>query len=259
MESKVRIAIIGGSGLERALESGEEKRIKTPYGEVSITIGTLGGEKVAFIPRHGRHHEKPPHKVNYRGNIWALSQLGVERILASNAVGGIRDGLKPGDFVIVHDFIDLTKSRPLTFYDGPKVVHVDMTEPYCPELRKVLVRVARRLPVRVWDSGVYACTEGPRFETPAEIRMLRLLGADVVGMTSVPEVVLARELGICYATVCVVTNYAAGMQERITASEVVEIMRKAVPLLIDLFEKSISEIPKERNCSCANVLLEAQH
>ncbi|MCS7385901.1 MAG: S-methyl-5'-thioadenosine phosphorylase [archaeon GB-1867-005] len=257
MSNKVRLAIIGGSGLEKAFEDGVEKRIQTPYGAVSVTIGTLSGKTVAFIPRHGRRHEKPPHKVNYRGNIWALSHLGVERILASNAVGGIRDGLKPGDFVIVHDFIDLTKSRPLTFYEGPKVVHVDMTEPYCPELRGVLIKVARGLPVRVWDDGVYACTEGPRFETPAEIKMLRLLGADVVGMTSVPEVVLSRELGICYATVCVVTNYAAGIQERVSAKEVEEIMGNAVPLLIKLFERAIMEIPEKRSCKCSASLMEA--
>jgi len=245
-----KIAIIGGSGLENALKPVKTEAINTPYGRVEVDYVYLGNKKIVFLPRHGKKHEKPPHMINYRGNIWALRELGVERIIASNAVGGIRDGLKPGDFMIIHDFLDFTKERSLTFYDGPKVIHIDVTEPYCPEIRSILINAARELSDRVWDSGVYACMEGPRFETPAEIRMLRLLGADVVGMTSVPEVVLARELGICYASLCIITNYAAGMQEKITAEEVSEIMKRKVPEILEIFKMTIERLPEKRNCKC---------
>lgn len=245
-----KVAIIGGSGLENALKIVEAKNINTPYGQVKISYSVLHGIEVIFLPRHGKKHEKPPHMINYRGNIWALRDLGVERIIASNAVGGIRDGLKPGDFVAIHDFIDFTKKRPLTFYDGPKVVHIDVTEPYCPEVRSILIEAAKELSVKVWETGVYACMEGPRFETPSEIKMLRLLGADVVGMTSVPEVVLARELGMCYASLCIVTNYAAGMQERISAEEVSEIMKEKVPIVLEIFKLTVRKLPIKRNCKC---------
>ncbi|MCS7363863.1 MAG: S-methyl-5'-thioadenosine phosphorylase [archaeon GB-1867-035] len=245
-----KIAIIGGSGLENALEIIRTEVINTPYGQVEVNYSFLNDKKVIFLPRHGKKHERPPHMINYKGNIWALKELGVERIIASNAVGGIRDGLKPGDFVVIHDFIDFTRRRPLTFYDGPKVIHIDVTEPYCPEIRSALINAARELSVKVWESGVYACMEGPRFETPAEIRMLRLLGADVVGMTSVPEVVLARELGMCYASLCIVTNYAAGIQERISAEEVSEIMKIKVPVVLEIFKLAVKKLPEKRNCKC---------
>jgi len=246
---KIRIGIIGGSGLENAVE-GEKIIVNTPYGEVYVKIGIMANERVAFIPRHGEKHENPPHKVNYRGNLWALKTLGVERVIATNAVGGIRNGLNPGDLLIPHDFIDFTKGRTYTFYDQ-KAIHIDLTTPYCPELRKLIIDVAEEMNIKVWDSGVYVCTEGPRFETPSEIRMFRLLGADVVGMTGVPEVILARELKMCYATICVITNYAAGMQKRISQEEVDEIMKGRMKKVIEIINGVVQRIPIERkNCMC---------
>jgi len=246
---KIRIGIIGGSGLENAIK-GEKVSVNTPYGEVYVKVGVMANEKVAFIPRHGEKHEIPPHKVNYRGNLWALKTLGVERVIATNAVGGIRDGLNPGDLLIPHDFIDFTKGRTYTYYDQ-KAVHIDLTTPYCPELRKLIIDVAEGMNIKVWDSGVYVCTEGPRFETPSEIRMFRLLGADVVGMTGVPEVILARELKMCYATICVITNYAAGMQKRISQEEVNEIMKGRMKTVIEIINGVVQRIPVERkNCMC---------
>ncbi|MCS7368592.1 MAG: S-methyl-5'-thioadenosine phosphorylase [archaeon GBS-70-058] len=246
---KIRIGIIGGSGLENAVE-GEKIIVNTPYGEVYVKIGIMANERVAFIPRHGEKHENPPHKVNYRGNLWALKTLGVERVIATNAVGGIRNGLNPGDLLIPHDFIDFTKGRTYTFYDQ-KAIHIDLTTPYCPELRKLIIDVAEEMNIKVWDSGVYVCTEGPRFETPSEIRMFRLLGADVVGMTGVPEVILARELKMCYATICVITNYAAGMQKRISQEEVDEIMKGRMKTVIEIINGVVQRIPIERkNCMC---------
>jgi 5'-methylthioadenosine phosphorylase len=246
---KIRIGIIGGSGLENAIE-GEKVLVNTPYGDVLIKVGVMANEKVAFIPRHGERHETPPHKVNYRGNLWALKTLGVERVIATNAVGGIRDGLNPGDLLVPHDFIDFTKGRIYTFYDQ-KAVHIDLTTPYCPEIRRIIIEVAEEMGIKIWDGGVYVCTEGPRFETPSEIRMFRLLGADVVGMTGVPEVILARELKMCYATICVITNYAAGMQKRISHEEVNEIMRGKMRVIVEIINKVVQRIPVERkNCMC---------
>ncbi|MCS7366934.1 MAG: S-methyl-5'-thioadenosine phosphorylase [archaeon YNP-WB-062] len=245
----IRIGIIGGSGLENAIE-GEKVSVNTPYGEVHVKIGVMANEKVAFIPRHGEKHETPPHKVNYRGNLWALKTLGVERVIATNAVGGIRDGLNPGDLLVPHDFIDFTKGRTYTFYDQ-KAVHIDLTTPYCPEIRRIIIEVAEGMGVKIWDGGVYVCTEGPRFETPSEIRMFRLLGADVVGMTGVPEVILARELKMCYATICVITNYAAGMQKRISHEEVNEIMKEKTRVIVEIMNRVVQRIPVERkNCMC---------
>lgn len=245
----IKIGVIGGSGFEEAFK-GEKITVKTPYGEVHLKIGLLGDRKVAFIHRHGEKHKIPPHRVNYRGNIWALKEIGVDRIIATNAVGGIREGLTPGDLLIPHDFIDFTKNRVTTFYDD-EAIHVDVSEPYCPEIRKTILECAKNFNVKIWERGVYVCTEGPRFETPSEIKMFRLLGADVVGMTGVPEVVLARELKMCYATICIITNYAAGMQKRISQEEVNRIMKDKVKTVLSIVEKTVQRIPIERkNCEC---------
>ncbi|MFQ6075423.1 MAG: S-methyl-5'-thioinosine phosphorylase, partial [Candidatus Bathyarchaeia archaeon] len=202
----IRTAIIGGTGLESLLPEGTKTRVGTPYGPTPpITLARIGGREVAFLPRHGERHTHAPHRINYRANIWALHTLGVERVLATSAVGGINVEYSPGDLVIPDDFIDFTKHRALTFYDEAPVTHIDMTEAYCPELRRILIEAAKERRAGVWERGVYACTEGPRFETPAEIRMLRALGCDVVGMTGFPEVVLAREVETCYATLCYVS------------------------------------------------------
>ncbi|MCS7097316.1 MAG: S-methyl-5'-thioadenosine phosphorylase [Candidatus Methanomethylicia archaeon] len=249
MIGNIGIGVIGGSGLEKALE-GEKYLLETPYGEVNLKICSIEKRKIAFIPRHGERHELPPHKINYKGNIWAFKKIGVERIIATNAVGGIREGLNPGDLLIPHDFIDFTKSRSSTFYDK-EAIHIDVTNPYCPELRGILIETANEISVKTWGSGVYVCTEGPRFETPSEIKMFRLLGADVVGMTGIPEVVLARELKICYATICIVTNYAAGMQKRITQEEVNEIMKMKVKTVLELIRRAILKISVEyKKCEC---------
>ncbi|MEM2136577.1 MAG: S-methyl-5'-thioadenosine phosphorylase [Candidatus Methanomethylicia archaeon] len=249
MKGNLRIGIIGGSGMEKAIE-GEKYIIETPYGDVFTKIGFISNEKVIFIPRHGEKHEKPPHKVNYRGNIWALKSMGVERIIATNAVGGIRDGLKPGDLLLPHDFIDFTKSRFTTFYDD-ETIHIDMSKPYCQELREIIFEKGKSKQIKIWKDGVYACMEGPRFETPSEIRMLRILGADVVGMTGIPEVNLAREMKMCYATICIITNYAAGMQERISHEEVNEIMKNRIKIIMEIINEVIPEIPlKRERCDC---------
>lgn len=251
----IRLAIIGGTGVydPRILSDIREEEVRTPYGDVRLRVGTYEGEEVAFLPRHGAKHSVPPHLINYRANIWALKHLGVERVIATTAVGSTNLAMKPGDFVIVDQFIDFTRGRTETFFEGGEqgVVHTDFTEPYCPECRKVMKQAAAGLPVVVHERGCYVCTEGPRFETPAEIRMFQKLGGDLVGMTNVPEVTLAREAGLCYATVSMVTNFGAGISPTpLTHEEVLEVMAQNSENLKRFVMGTLPNLPRERGCTC---------
>lgn len=250
--------IIGGTGVydPSLLDHVRTERVETPYGEVSVQAGTYEGIDIAFMPRHGAGHSIPPHKINYRANIWAMRALGVRRLLATAAVGSLNPDMKPGHFVIIDQFLDFTKYREHTFFDGGEagVVHTDVTHPYCPGLRARLVEQAQSIGVTVHDRGVYVCTEGPRFESAAEIKAYRLLGGDVVGMTNVPESVLAREAGICYATMAMVTNMGAGMAEGALAhDEVVEIMAENTANVRQLALQTIVAGPADVPCDCARV------
>jgi len=252
---KARIGIIGGTGLSPPINEGTKIRVGTPYGpSPTITISTFGGKDVAYLPRHGEKHTQPPHKINYRANIWALHALGVERILATNAVGAINIKYAPGDLAVPSDFVDFTKNRSHTFYDEAPVTHIDVSEPYCPELRKILLKAAENGVERTWHDVVYVCTEGPRYETPAESRMLRGLGCDVAGMTGIPEVVLARELEMCYASLCFITNMAAGLQKHLSAELISEGSRKLKHTLQKVLEETIIRIPWKRSCRCSRTL-----
>ena len=257
---RAEVGLIGGTGLESLLERAERVNVGTPYGLPSaLLLGEVDERGVAFIPRHGLHHTIPPHRINYRANIYALHRLGVRRVIATNAVGAINPNYRPGDLVVPHDFIDFTKLRRLTFYDGAPVTHIDLSQPYCPEIRSLLIDAAKKQQaVRVWDRSVLVCTEGPRFETPAEIEMFRRLGCDIVGMTGVPEAVLARELEMCYATLCFVSNMAAGMQRRLTAHEVVETAEKCMPVIRRILREVVTRLPQERRCPCARALRDAR-
>ena len=256
---RAELAIIGGTGLEELIKEGKKVRVGTPYGpSPQITIGKIGEWSVAFLPRHGIMHEVPPHKINFRANIWGLKSLGVSRIIATNAVGAINERFKPGDFIIPVDIIDFTKTRSFTFYDEAPVTHIDLTEPYCPILLNLLVKCAKKHSERVFTNAVLACTEGPRYETPSEIKMFKMLGCDIVGMTGAPELFLARELEICYATICFVSNMAAGLQKRLTVDEVKAIANKIAPKLKEILLDAILYMPKERNCSCGFALEKAR-
>lgn len=255
----VKIGIIGGTGVydPNILSDVSEELVDTEFGSIKMKIGKYNKVPVAFLNRHGEDHAVPPHKVNYRGNIMALKELGVERILATGAVGSLNLELLPGEIAIVDQFIDFTRSRVQTFYDsGDKgVIHIDVTDPYCSELRKLIAEAAKSLNLPVKRKATYVCTEGPRFETPAEIKMYSLLGGDLVGMTSVPEVVLAREAEICYATLAMVTNFAAGISPTpLTHAEVLETMRKNNENLKKLIMQTIENIPNERGCGCPDAL-----
>ena len=223
-----RVAIIGGSGLTslKNLDVTRSDVVRTPYGEPSgpMVYGRLNGKDVVFLPRHGPDHSIPPHRVNYRANIWALKEVGVGRIVAVAAVGGIADNLQARDLVFPDQIIDYTYGRSHTFFDGEEreVTHVDFTFPYCSDLRRCLTEAARRVGIAAIEKGTYGATQGPRFESAAEIRRMERDGADIVGMTGMPEAALARELDIRYAAIAVVVNRAAGKEESIISLKEIE-------------------------------------
>ncbi|MCF8010679.1 MAG: S-methyl-5'-thioadenosine phosphorylase [Clostridiales bacterium] len=248
----ISIGIIGGSGVydPSILDEVEEREVGTQWGAVKVKIGSYKGKKIAFMARHGEDHSVPPHLVNYRANIMALKQLGVKSIFATAAVGSLNKGMQPGDFVFIDQFIDFTKSRPQTFVEDG-VVHLDLTEPYCPELRAILGKCARKLDLSYHARGNYVCAEGPRFETPAEVRMFAKLGGDLAGMTSVPEVILAREAQMCYAAIAMVTNFGAGISaNKLSHQEVLDIMNENVEKLRSLIMLAVESTGDERACQC---------
>lgn len=238
----MKIGIIGGTGYYKW--KGEEIKIETSYGEIIAFYFKKYGKDVFFIPRHGKKH-KPAHLANYHGNIDAMGRIGVEVILAINTVGSMKRNIKPGSLFIPNDFIDFTK-RKCTFYDDV-TIHIDMSKPFCPIVRNLLLKEAKKK--SIVKEGIYVATEGPRLETRAEIKMLSNF-ADVVGMTLVPEVILAREKGICYASICLVSNYAAGLQEKLDIDEIKRITNEKKKDILEIIEACIKKMPEKRNCEC---------
>ena len=223
--------------------------VKTDYGEVEVSILEIFSKKVAFIPRHASGHSIPPHKINFRANIDALKKVGVTQIIATNSVGSMNEEMPPGSFVIPDDFLDFSQNRAKTFYED-KVVHVDVTEAYCPTLRDVLAESGD-----VILGGTYVCTEGPRFETPAEIKMFKMLGGDLVGMTGLPEVALAREREMCYNSICIVSNYASGISDQeLTIDEVFEMLSEKEADLLELIYNFIKNVEDSPDCTCRHAL-----
>ena len=240
------VAIIGGTGLTslQGLEITSREIVQTPYGEPSgiLVRGNYGGHEVLFLPRHGPGHTIPPHRVNYRANIWALKEVGVTNVIAVNAVGGIRLDMEPGTLVIPDQIIDYTWGRTNTYFEESlkQVVHVDFTEPYCASLRLQLVDAATQAGLEVLDGGTYGATQGPRLETTAEIDRLERDGCDLVGMTGMPEAVLARELELCYASISLVVNRAAGRGEgEITMKEIEQNLKNGIKDVRKLLEHVI--------------------
>lgn len=262
MKSKAKIAIIGGTGLAdpELFRVIEEVEVKTPFGKPSdkIKITDFNGTKVAFLPRHGEGHVIPPHKVNYRANIHALKELGVERIIGFTAVGSLKAEMKPGDIVILDQFIDMTKKRELTFYDGPKVVHISAADPLCADMRKWASDATKELGIPYHDKGTYVCIEGPRFSTRAESKLWRIMGADVVGMTLVPEAQLAREAEMCYLSVSSVTDYDVWADKPVNAADIIETMKKNAVNIQDILKNLIPKINDDRSCECATALKNAE-
>jgi 5'-methylthioadenosine phosphorylase len=251
----VKIAIIGGTGVydPNIMDDIKEEIVTTPYGNVPIKIGKYRDRPLACRNRHGDSHSVPPHLVNYRANIAALKKIGVKYLLATAAVGSLNTSMQPGHFVFVDQFLDFTKLRQCTFFDGGDagVVHIDLTTPYCAELRDILSRAARSERLVSHPAGTYVCTEGPRFETSAEVKMYRSFGGDLVGMTGVPEAPLAREAEMCYATVAMVTNYAAGISPtNLTHQEVLDTMRQNSDNIRKVLIQAVHWIDADRTCVC---------
>lgn len=259
---RVDIGIIGGSGLydPGILENVREIKVYTPYGEPSdyIVLGTLRGRRVAFLPRHGRGHRIPPHRINYRANIWALKALGAKWIVSVSAVGSLREDYKPGDLVVPDQFIDMTKKREYTFFDQGVVAHISMADPFCEHLRRFLIETSRDLGYTVHDRGTYICIEGPRFSTRAESRVWKeVFKADIIGMTLVPEVNLACEAQMCYATLALITDYDVWAERPVTAEEVTKVMKENTEKAKRVLYELISRLPEEPDsglCSCCNAL-----
>lgn len=260
----MKIGLIGGSGLYDidGLEITKEISISTPYGTPSSVYktGTISDKEIIFLPRHGIPHSIPPHKINYRANIWGFKSLGVERIISVNAVGGINKDMPPSFIVLLDQVIDLTSGvRESTFYDSDRVVHIDLTNPYCPEMKNHIITASQKTGIPIKEAGTYICTNGPRLETAKEIQFFSMIGADVVGMTAMPETSLARELQICISGISVVTNYAAGISEKkLTTTEVVETMKGSIDRIKVLIKELILNIPHSRNCPCKDALKDAE-
>lgn len=260
LTSKVKIAIIGGSGVydPGIFKKEKEIKIKTPFGLPSspIEIGDFLGRKIAFLARHGKQHQFPPHKIPQRANLWALKKLGVERIIGICAVGSLKETFKPGDIVIPDQFIDFTKKREYTLYDK-EAVHVSLADPFCPELRNLFFNEAKKLKIPVHQNGTHFCIEGPRFSTRAESRFFQNF-ADIIGMTLIPEVILARELEICYLSLAMITDYDVWAKRPVSAKEVIKTMKENLEKIKKLLGTAIPKIKEKRDCFCREALKNAK-
>ena len=257
-EPSAEIGIIGGTGVydPDIIEDPTEVKVHTPFGAPSdlITIGTYKGRKLAFLRRHGRAHQIPPHRLPNRANIWALRKLGVKRIVASSAVGSLRMDYQPGHFVLTDQFIDRTKKRLDTFYEGGQLCHISAADPICPQLHGFFYNHARELGLTVHEEGVYVCVEGPRFSTRAESKLFRQWGCDIIGMTLYPEVMLAREAQMCYVSIAMVTDYDVWAEKPVSSDEVLQTMERNSESFRRLIMTALPLIPAERTCGCGESL-----
>ena len=266
VDNTAEIGIFGGTGIydSEMLQDSKEITIETPYGKTSdrITIGDLNGKKIAFMPRHGKKHSIPPHMINYCANIWAFKELGITRIISPSAVGSLKEEIKPGDFVLPTQFIDFTKSRRNSFSEDGRVIHISVADPFCPELQEIVSSAAKNQDVPLHKDCTYTCIDGPRFSTKAESRFYKSTGADIIGMTLVPECQLAREAQICYVSIATVTDYDVWAEKPVTAKEVMGTLSKNVQitkkLLVELVNNMSDDFTTKRTCSCEKALTEAE-
>ncbi|MBM3706149.1 MAG: S-methyl-5'-thioadenosine phosphorylase [Actinobacteria bacterium] len=255
------IGVFGGSGFYNFLKVSDEVNVDTPYGNPSesIVIGELEGLAVAFLPRHGKNHSIPPHKINYRANVSAMKKLGVKRIFSPCAAGSLQPEIKPGEFVVCNQFVDRTNCRIDTYYDGPHTTHISTADPYCPDLRKTVINAAKELGITVHEKGTVVIVQGPRFSTKAESRWYSSQGWEVINMTQYPEVVLARELEICFVNISLITDYDAGLEENpeigpVSSRDIIKIFKENNEMLRKLLFKAIPEVSRNRNCICSHAL-----
>ena len=256
------VGVFGGSGFYSLMEGPVEiVTVQTPYGSPSddVLLGHMGGLRVAFMPRHGHGHKIPPHAINYRANLWAMAQLGVTRLIAPTAAGSLQREIKPGEFVVCDQFVDRTYGRGQTFFDGPQVVHISAADPYCPDLRERAVTVGHELGIAMHGRGTVVVIQGPRFASRAESRWYARQGWEVINMTQYPEVVLARELQMCYVNIALITDYDAGLEgeagiEPVSVSDVVQVMNANNARVRRLIEVLLPRLTGERTCPCAHAL-----
>jgi 5'-methylthioadenosine phosphorylase len=261
MSAQAEIGVFGGSGFYSFLDGVEEVTVDTPYGPTSdrIAIGDVGGTRVAFLPRHSRNHSLPPHAIPYRANLWAMRELGVRRLIGPCASGSLDPNLPPGTFVVCDQFVDRTSGRRDTFYDGPVTTHVSAADPYCPDLRRILIETGREQGVDIRDGGTVVVIQGPRFSTRAESRWFSAMGWGVINMTAYPEGWLARELGLCYANVSLITDYDVGLEgqegiEPVTHEAVLAVFSANNDRLRRLLFEAIPKIGPQPDDVCRNAL-----
>ncbi len=255
------IGIFGGSGFYSLLEGVKEIAVETPYGAPSdkIAIAEIAGKRVAFLPRHGKQHQHPPHMINYRANLWAMKEIGVKQIIGPCAAGSLQPHIKPGEFVVVDQFVNRTWGRKDTFFDGPITRHLSPAEPYCPRMRKIAVASAKKLGITVHETGTVVVIQGPRFSTKAESREFSKNGWEVINMTQYPEGWLARELGICYVNIALITDYDVGLEgnpeiKPVTHEEVLRVFNSNNDKLRNLLFAMIEGLTDNEECSCGEHL-----
>jgi 5'-methylthioadenosine phosphorylase len=256
-----RIGIIGGSGFYSLFdEAAESRTVHTPYGSPSgqLTIGEVAGAAVAFVPRHGRHHELPPHRINYRANLWALHSVGCDAIIAPCAAGSLQPDVRPGDIAVCDQLVDRTWGRGDTYYDGPVAAHVSFADPYCPELRDAAIETVREAGLNVHEHATVVVIQGPRFSTRSESQWFRSQGWEVINMTQYPEAVLARELEMCFVNLSLITDYDAGLEGSgaapVSYDSVMQVLRENNERLRGLLEKLVGRIDPDRTCPCRHAL-----
>ncbi|CAN5685817.1 S-methyl-5'-thioadenosine phosphorylase [soil metagenome] len=259
MSDSAEVGVFGGSGFYQLLDEITEIKLDTPYGEPSapLSVGTIGGRKAAFLPRHGPGHTLPPHTINYRANVWAFKELGVTRIIGPCAAGSLQKEVEPGHFVISDQLVDRTWGRKDTFYEGPLTTHVSFADPYCPELRPLALEIARSQGVQAHDGGTVVAVQGPRFSTRAESKWYQDAGWQVINMTQYPEAYLARELEICYVNVALITDYDVGIMgetEAVNHEEVLRVVAENNERLRSLIFELVPRIPEHRSCLCSRAL-----
>lgn len=259
MSTSARIGIFGGSGFYSFLENVNEVAVDTPYGAPSspLLVGDLDGVQVAFLPRHGPKHELPPHAINYRANVWAMKEIGVERIIGPCAAGSLKEEVAPGHFVVSDQLVDRTSGRKDTFYDGPEVTHISFADPYCPELRELALKVGNEEGIKVHDGGTVVTIQGPRFSTRAESKWFQDAGWEVINMTQYPEAYLARELEICYVNIALITDYDVGVVGETAAvshEEVIKVFTANNDKLRGMLFSMVPQITEERSCPCSTAL-----
>ncbi len=259
-DSRRTIAVIGGSGISGIFEGGSTKshKVATPWGAPSgpVEEGQVGGVRTLFLSRHGPGHTIPPHRVNYRANVDALRSLGADAIVTVSSVGSLREELAPGTFVLPNQFVDLTKQRPTTFFDGGRVFHVSLADPFCPDLVRTAAATGRELGGPFAEGKTYVCVEGPRFSTRAESKFFRSF-ADIIGMTLVPEVTLARERALCYACLAMVTDYDVWAERPVEVKEIIETMHKNADRMHRILATLLPRLAVTPKCRCANALEDA--